>query len=150
MAIALDPTGARFGIWQAESMIGMSLVDEPGAVAWNEQISREPDRAREFYGAVFGYTFDAMDGEAAYWTVTPPAATESVGGLGTWQGAVADAPPHWMTYFLVENVDDTVATAEGAGGTAVQPATDTPFGRIAVIVDSTWAMFSVLSAPPQE
>jgi uncharacterized protein len=150
MAIAQDPTGALFGIWQAESMIGMSICNESGAVVWNEQISPEPDRAREFYGAVFGYTFSRMDGETAYWTITPPGAPESVGGLGTWQGAVADAPPHWMTYFLVDNVDDTVATAEGAGGTIVHPPEDTPFGRMAVLVDPTGAMFSVMSAPSAE
>jgi predicted enzyme related to lactoylglutathione lyase len=150
MAVALDPTGAPFGIWQAESMIGMSIYNESGAVVWNEQISRDPDRAREFYGAVFGYTFAGMDGETAYWTITPPGATESVGGLGTWQGAVAGAPPHWMTYFEVDNVDDAVATAEGAGGTTAQPPADTPFGRIAVLVDPLGAMFSVLSAPSGE
>jgi predicted enzyme related to lactoylglutathione lyase len=150
MAVARDPTGAFFGIWQAESMIGMSICNEPGSVVWNEQISQDPDRARTFYGAVFGYTFAATDGTAAYWTITPPGAAESVAGLGTWQGAVAGAPPHWMTYFLVDDVDDTVATAEGAGGTTAQPATDTPFGRIAVLVDPTGAMFSVMSAPSEE
>ena len=131
-------------------MIGMSISNEPGAVVWTEQISRDPDRARAFYGAVFGYTFAATDGAPDYWTITPPGVTESVAGLGTWQGAVADAPPHWMTYFLVDNVDDTVATAEGAGGTAVQPPADTPFGRIAVLVDPAGAMFSVMTAPSAE
>jgi uncharacterized protein len=150
MAIAQDPTGAFFGIWQAESMIGMSIFNEPGAVVWNEQISGDPDRARTFYGAVFGYTFDAIGGGAPYWTLTPPGATESVGGLGTWQGAQGDVPPHWMTYFLVENVDDTVVTAEGAGGTTAQSPMDTPFGRMAVIVDPIGAMFSVLSLPSEE
>ena len=148
MAVALDPTGAAFGLWQAESMIGMSIANEPGAVVWNEQISRDPERARAFYGAVFGYTFTAMAGET-YWTLTPPGARASVGGLGSVQGA-PDAPPHWMTYFMVENVDDAVATAEGAGGTAATAAMDTPFGRTAVIVDPIGAMFSVMSAPSQE
>jgi predicted enzyme related to lactoylglutathione lyase len=147
MAVAQDPTGAFFGLWQAETMIGMSIVNEPGAVAWNEQISSDPERAREFYGAVFGYTFAAMQGEAAYWTITPPGAAESVGGVGTWQGALDGVGPHWMTYFLVENVDDAVATAEGAGGTAARPAAGTPFGRMAVIVDPTGAFFTVMSAP---
>jgi uncharacterized protein len=150
MAIAQDPTGASFGIWQAESMIGMSIFNEPGTVVWNEQISRDPDRAREFYGAVFGYTFDRVDGETAYWTITPPGVLDSVGGLGDWQSAVADAPAHWMTYFLVENVDDAVATAEGADGTVVQPPIDTPSGPMAVIVDPVGAMFSVMSAPSVE
>jgi predicted enzyme related to lactoylglutathione lyase len=150
LAIAQDPTGAFFGIWQAGSMIGMSICNEAGAVVWNEQISRDPDRARTFYGAVFGYTFHRMGGEFAYWTLTPPGATESVAGLGTWEGAVADAPAHWMTYFLVENVDDAVATAEGAGGTTTQAPTDTAFGRMAVLVDPTGAMFTAMSASSGE
>src|SRR5439155_8116533 len=98
----------------------------------------------------FGYAFEATDGETAYWTVTPPGATESVAGLGTWQGAVAGASPHWMTYFLVDDVDDAVATAQGAGGTTAQPPADTPFGRIAVLVDPAGAMFSVMSTPSGE
>src|SRR3954468_8252663 len=135
MAVAQDPTGAWFGLWQAESMIGMSIFNEPGAVVWNEQLSRDPDRAREFYGAVFGYTFAQMEGQA-YWTFTPPGASESVGGLGAIQpGVTGETPAHWMTYFLVESVDDTVATAEGAGGTIAAQPFDTPFGRMSVLVD---------------
>jgi predicted enzyme related to lactoylglutathione lyase len=149
MAIVQDPTGAYLGVWQAESMIGMSIFNEPGAVVWNEQLSRDPDRAREFYGAVFGLTFVQMEGEA-YWTFTPPGAQGSVGGLGALQAGVPDdVPAHWMTYFMVESVDDTVATAEGAGGAVAQPGFDTSFGRMAVLVDPTGAMFSVMSAPSQ-
>jgi hypothetical protein len=150
MAVAEDPTGAVFGIWEAGSMIGMSIYNEPGTVVWNEHISREPDRAREFYAAVFGYTFAPVPGNVSYWTLTPPHGSGSVGGLGDWQGVGGDLPAHWMTYFLVENVDDVVATAEGAGGTTAQPAFDSPFGRMAVLADATGAAFSVMSAPAQE
>jgi len=147
LAVAQDPTGASFGLWEARTMIGMSIANEPGAVVWNEQISSDPEQARGFYGAVFGYGFAAMAGEPAYWTITPPGGQESVGGLGTWQGALEGVGPHWMTYFLVENVDDAVATAEGAGGTTVRAAAETPFGRMAVIADPTGAVFTVMSAP---
>lgn len=151
MAIAQDPTGAFVGLWQAENMIGMSLFNEPGAVVWNEQLSRDPDRAREFYAAVFGYTYTRMEGGDPYWTITPPGRSESVGGLGAIQtGVPENVPAHWMTYFLVENVDDAVAVAEGAGGATAQAAFDTPFGRMAVLVDPTGAVFSIMSAPSEE
>jgi uncharacterized protein len=150
MAVAQDPTGAFFGVWQAESMIGMSIFNEPGTVVWNEQLSRDADRARLFYGAVFGYTFDKVEGEA-YWMLTPPGSSDSVGGLGALPlGLASDVPAHWMTYFLVEDVDDTVATAEGAGGTTAQQPFDSPYGRIAVLEDPSGAMFSVMSAPSAE
>ena len=116
-------------------MIGMSISNEPGAVVWNEQLSRDPDRAREFYGAVFGLTFAQMEGEA-YWTFTPPGVPESVGGLGALTGRGAGRRPRPLDdVLLVESVDDTVATAEGAGGTVAQPGFDTSFGRMAVLVD---------------
>jgi predicted enzyme related to lactoylglutathione lyase len=150
MAIAQDPTGAYFGLWQAESMIGMSIFNEPGTVVWNEQLSRDPERARAFYGAVFGYTFTPVEG-ALYWTITPPGAQDVVGGLGALpEGVPADVPSHWLTYFMVDSVDDTVAKAEGAGGTVVRPPFDTPFGRVGVLVDPHGAMFSVMSAPDEQ
>jgi len=40
MAVAVDPAGAVFGIWQARAFPGAQIVNEPGAMRWNEQVSR--------------------------------------------------------------------------------------------------------------
>ncbi|MEU3573444.1 VOC family protein, partial [Kitasatospora sp. NPDC036755] len=48
-AIAVDPLGVRFGLWRAGTIDGAGLVDEPGAFAWNEHLSSDPDAARVFY-----------------------------------------------------------------------------------------------------
>ncbi len=78
MAVFADPTGAVFGIWQPGTFIGAELVNEPGALAWNELNTRDPEAAKAFYGAVFGWTVrgqrhggrraptrrSAMDGDA--------------------------------------------------------------------------------------
>ncbi|MGZ4612208.1 MAG: VOC family protein [Kineosporiaceae bacterium] len=153
MAIAQDPTGAFFGVWQADQMIGEGVYNEPGAVSWNEQISRDPDRARQFYSAVFGYTFDPVEGGDPYWTFTT-ADGRMAGGLGTMrQGTPTEVPPHWMTYFGVASTDDSAATAGATGGAVAQAPFDTPFGRMAVIVDPHGAMFMItdnaMSAPGQ-
>ena len=42
MCIALDPSGAAFGVSQAGSHIGASLVDEPGGLAWEDLRSDRP------------------------------------------------------------------------------------------------------------
>jgi len=57
MAIALDPTGAAFGLWQAGTNPGASLVGEPGAVSWTELQTGDLDAAQAFYTAIFGYTW---------------------------------------------------------------------------------------------
>ena len=55
MAIAADPAGAVFGVWQARSHTGVQLANEPGSLAWNENMSRDFDGNKAFYQAVFGY-----------------------------------------------------------------------------------------------
>ena len=42
MAFVLDPGGVPVGLWQANQHIGATLVNEPGAVMWNELITTDP------------------------------------------------------------------------------------------------------------
>ena len=62
MAVLVDPTGAVFGLWQPGSHTGADVVNEPGALIWNEIMTRDPVAAQTFYGAVFGFTFGDMSG----------------------------------------------------------------------------------------
>ena len=61
MAFVADPTGAAVGLWQANQHIGATLVNEPGAVIWNELITDKPDSALAFYEAVVGLTTATME-----------------------------------------------------------------------------------------
>ena len=61
MTIAQDPTGAIFGVWQANEHIGAQLANEPGTQLWNQCHTPDPARATEFYEAVFGYEIDEID-----------------------------------------------------------------------------------------
>jgi predicted enzyme related to lactoylglutathione lyase len=143
MAIAQDPTGAVFGVWQGGDMIGASLVNEPGGVGWNECRTRDPERAMTFYTAVFGYRYTKMEGEE-YWTIDGAGPGDTVGGVGELDPTAAPgAPSHWMTYFVVADADATVATARAKGGTVQAGPFDTPFGRMAVISDPQGAVFSI-------
>ena len=147
MAVGQDPTGAFVGLWQAGDTIGVERFNEPGAVVWNEHMSREAAAARDFYGAVFGYEFSAVDG-ADYWTFSLGDGQESVGGLGViGQQAPAQMPAHWMTYFMVDSVDTAAARVQELGGTISAPPWDTPFGRMTVVTDPQGTVFSLMSAP---
>lgn len=147
MAVAQDPTGAFVGLWQAGETIGMERYNEPGAVVWNEHLSRDTQRARDFYGAVFGYEFTPVEG-AEYWTFSLGNGQGPVGGLGALPAeAPGDLPSHWMTYFMAANVDESAARAEELGASVAQAPFDTPFGRIALIVDPQGTIFSILTEP---
>lgn len=55
MAILADPSGAILGLWQAGTMIGAGLVNEPGGLVWEDLRSTDPAAAQIFYRGVFGY-----------------------------------------------------------------------------------------------
>ena len=47
MAVFADPTGAAAAVWQPRRHIGAGLVNEPGALAWNELSTRDTDAAND-------------------------------------------------------------------------------------------------------
>lgn len=139
MAVFADPQGHVFGVWQAGTTTGVQVYNEPGSLTWNELATSDPAAAREFYGAVFDYRFDSVEGVDDYMTFST--GDRPLGGLG---GITPDAPTGWGSCFWVASTDETVNVAEGQGAKVLMGAEDTPFGRFAVLEDPWGASFSVL------
>lgn len=133
--IAVDPTGARFGAWQAGLLAGSAVHDEHGAYCWNELHTRDVARAREFYAAVFGYRYDEVgDGiTRRYATFTVPGGAGPAGGINDATLAGGDRPAVWLTWFQVDDVDAAVAAAVDLGGHVLTGAETTSTGRMAII-----------------
>src|SRR5207247_5775945 len=55
MAVVADPEGAVFCVWQAKNHKGAKVVNEHGALNFNSLATRDPEAAKAFYGAVFGW-----------------------------------------------------------------------------------------------
>ncbi len=151
MAIAVDPTGAVFGLWQAGRHIGARLLNEPGAVCWNELGTRDLDGAHRFYSDVFGYEWEDVDTGPD----GPPYATFSVrgrivgGSYAMGEQLPAETPPSWMVSFAVADADAAVARTQELGGGVTTPAVDSPYGRFAVLRDPQGGAFSVIRLPEQ-
>lgn len=145
--VAADPTGAVFALWEAGQMAGFGATGRPGAWAWCDLRTTEPDAAREFYGAVFGWEYAAvpMAGDE-YTTFTPKGASFPAGGVGPMMGH-DNLPPHWLSYFAVADVDASLATLERLGGTVLTPVFDTPFGRMAPVLDPAGAASVIMQLP---
>jgi uncharacterized protein len=143
MAIVVDPQGNPFGIWQAAEHIGYRIFNEPGSVVWNELATEDPAAAREFYAAVFGYRYDAVEGLAGYSTFAT--GDRPLGGLG---GVGPGAPRGWTTCFSVESTDAAVETAGAGGAKVLMEPMDTPYGRFAVLTDPWGVAFTVMQTPP--
>lgn len=62
--------------------------------------------------------------------------------------AGVEAPPHWIMYVGIENLDDGVALVERLGGGAVSPVIEIPsVGRMRVVRDPQMAMFALYEPP---
>jgi predicted enzyme related to lactoylglutathione lyase len=145
MAVAVDPGGAFVGFWQGRSHTGYTLANEPGSVTWNENFSRAWKQNQGFYASVFGWDYDDMSSEGFEYA-TFKVDDHIAGGIGQFTGDMPEeVPPQWRTYFKVADTDAAVAEVERLGGTAIQPAWDTEFGRMAAVTDDQGVPFMLMA-----
>jgi hypothetical protein len=149
MAIAQDPTGASFGVWQAKEHTGAQLANEPGTLNWNQCQTPDPGRAAEFYAAVFGYGIDEVDVGTEQPFRVLQVEGKPVGGVREPVPQMGSAP-QWSVTFSVANTDETIAKAQELGGEVLLEPMDLPdIGRIAVLKDPVGALFQVIQPPPE-
>ena len=143
MAVAADPGGAVFGVWEAGAHTGVGLANEPGSLTWNENMTRDYDGNQAFYRAVFGYDYGDMSSEGFRYA-TLDLGGSADGGIGEiGPDSPAEIPANWATYFAVADADAAVARAAELGGSVIRPPWDTPYGRMAVLSDDQGAVFAV-------
>lgn len=143
-AIAEDPVGARFGLWQGRANPGCQLVNEPGTLVRNDLVTSATGPARAFYTQLFDYTLDRNEDLPGFdFTFLRLPDGHEIGGIF----GLADAPSSaWATMFEVDGTDATVKRAVEAGGTAAEPE-ESLYGRTAVITDPFGTEFSIITRP---
>ena len=150
LAVCQDTEGTVFGLWQPGELEGAQLVNEPGAWTWANLMTRDLDGAKDFYGKVFGW--EAAHNEEAppnilNWQVEGQRWPEGLGGLmGITDELPADMPPHWETYFIVENADDSVEQAKATGGKLGFGPIDVPTGRLGILVEPRGLPFGIIES----
>jgi len=154
MAVIVDPVGAPLGVWQLGRHAGAQVVNEPNAWAMSVLLCDDPEPARAFYAAVFGWEaepFPMGDHEGTLWRL--PGYVGGEPGQPVPRDVVAvmapafGRPAAWVVNFWVEDADAIAAAAPGLGGTVVAGPFDTAISRDAVIADPSGAVFSVTTAP---
>jgi len=162
MAVLADPEGAVFCVWQAKNHKGAQVVNEHGSLNFNGLATRDPDGAKAFYGAVFGWeTLDLPGGPM--WTLPgygdhleegTPGFRDQMSQMGAPDGFIdvvaalnpiadddAETPAHWSVTFAVDDVGASAAKAVELGGEVVAGPFDAPWTRLAVIKDPQGATF---------
>src|SRR4051812_13220073 len=154
VALLADPAGAVFGVWEPGAHRGAQLVNEPGAWAMSVLLCDDPDAAKPFYAATFGWTGDPFplgDAEGTLFRLdgyvggepTQPVPRDVVAVMAPAFGR----PAGWVAGFWVDDADATAARARELGGTVLAGPFDTAISRDAVIADPAGAVFSVSTTP---
>lgn len=122
----------------------MTKMDKhvPGTVCWVDLMASDAEKARAFYGAVFGWKFDVGGPEMGHYAMAQIDG-RNVCGIGSMPPG-AQFPSVWSTYFETTDVDASIAKAKELGGNVVMGPMDVmEAGRLAFLVDSTGAHFGL-------
>jgi uncharacterized protein len=140
MAIIQDQQGAVFEVWEPKQHIGASLVNAPGALAWNELASLDPEASAEFYRELFDWKTQPFEGMQMTYLGIQNSEGHGNGGI---RSAMENEPAYWLVYFGTSDAEADVARAAELGGTILAPPTDIGVGTIAVLQDPQGAVFAL-------
>jgi uncharacterized protein len=144
MAVLIDAGGAAIGLWQPGLHRGFGVLDEPGAPSWFELHTREYDASLAFYRSVFRWdTHTVGDTDDFRYTTLGENESALAGVMDASQFLPEGMPSTWAIYFATADVDASVAKIVGLGGAIVEPAEDTPYGRLAGATDPTGSYFKL-------
>ena len=168
MAVFADPDGATFRVWEPKQHQGSQIVNEHGSVNFNTLHTRDMERAKAFYGDVFGWdTIDLGPGNSM-WILpgygdhleegdpelrarmaavgAPPRFEDVVAALVACEG---DEEPHWDITFGVDDADAIAQRAKALGGEVTVAPFDAPWVRMTVITDPQGASFVASKFVPE-
>jgi predicted enzyme related to lactoylglutathione lyase len=146
MAVLTDAGGAAIGVWQPGTHKGFGIIAEPGAPSWFELHTRDYDASVEFYKKVFKWdTHVVSDAPEFRYTTLGEGEGQLAGVMDATAFLPDGVPASWSIYFGVEDTDAALAKIVQLGGSIVQPAEDTPYGRLAQAADPTGALFKLVA-----
>ena len=145
MAVIQDPTGAYFSLWQPQRNPGVGIVGDPGAFCWADLNTPDPDRAGKFYAALFGWKLSLGENDPnGYLHIQN--GDKFIGGVPPVQFQNPNAPPHWLLYFSVADVDVSAAKAKDLGARFfMPPMTIEGVGRFAIMADPQGAVSAIFT-----
>src|SRR5436305_2561294 len=128
MAVIQDPQGAFFEVWEPKAHVGAALVNGPGALCWNELASPDMDASAGFYGELFDWKVEPLEGMDPPYMIVKNREGWNNGGIRPVMPP--GTPPHWLVYFGVQDIDAGLGKATELGGTQLMVPIDIGAGRI--------------------
>ncbi len=163
-ALCADVDGAEFCLWQPDQHRGATVVNEAGALNFNDLNTPSLERAAAFYGAVFGWEILDIGGGSA-WALPGygdfleqrnpgmRAGMAAMGAPDRFEDVVASVvqstPAHWGVTFGADDADAIAARATELGGRVLAAPFDAPWARMTVISDPQGATFTASQFVPE-
>jgi len=122
---------------------------EPGTFCWVDLATSDAEGAKAFYTGLLGWDLEDMPADEAGVYTMASVNGRHVAALYPQPSDQADrgAPPNWMNYVLVEDVDESANRATELGANVLAPPFDVAeSGRQVVIADPQGAIFSLWQA----
>jgi predicted enzyme related to lactoylglutathione lyase len=160
IAVLADPTGATLCVWEPYDRQGAALVNEPSAWAMSTLHTDNPERAKAFYGELFGWHAEPFGPEGAGielfalpgyvgGEVAQPVPRDVVAVLAPLPAGGADGGGAlWAVDFWIADADAAVDAAAQLGGRVLAAPTDVPMFRRAVLADPHGAVFTISQLMP--
>lgn len=118
----------------------MSDESAVGSFCWNELATSNVKAAKDFYGKAFGWTFSDHSMDGVTYTMIKHGNKEFAGIWEIPKDQADHIPPHWMSYILVENLEQSLENIQKLGATIKVPIKKAgEFGLLAIITDPTGA-----------
>jgi predicted enzyme related to lactoylglutathione lyase len=118
------------------------MSESTGKFVWYDLMTTDPTAAQAFYTEVIGWKTEPWEGPNPY-TLFAVGDRGSLGGVAELpeQAREMGAPPHWLSYVEVKDVDATVERAKELGASVMGEPFDIPgVGRIAILRDPQGAV----------
>ena len=141
MAVIQDPQGAFFMVWEPRENIGAESVNGPGRLSWNELSTPDVDASAKFYCDLFGWESQEFEGMPQRYVVVQNDGRAG-GGIRERSGDES-APPHWLVYFGIDDIDAGLAKTEQLGGRKLAGPIDIGVARVGIVQDPQGATFAL-------
>jgi predicted enzyme related to lactoylglutathione lyase len=153
MAVAQDPAGATFCLWQPGLNTGTQIGGVMNTVGWIELTTPDEAAAAKFYGDVFGWKVTngkgAPAGPSDYGHIENAGAM--IGGIPPASMRDPNAPPNWMIYVEVADTAAMTTKAGSLGANVIMGPMDIgENGTISVLQDPQGAFFALHQSPAQQ
>jgi hypothetical protein len=121
-----------------------------GSVAWIDLTVPDAEATRDFYGDVVGWRPEPVDmGGYSDFVMNEPGSGRQVVGVCHARGGNAYLPPQWLVYFVVADLDASLAKVVERGGKQIgEIRTMGPQDRYCAIQDPAGAVCVLYQAGP--